>query len=59
LNYIKYDEVLTSKVHQARVMGACLDSISEYIYTVGEDKRFKVFDLNKNTIVSGKKIFRR
>lgn len=52
LNYIKYDEVLTSKVHQARVMGACLDSISEYIYTVGEDKRFKVFDLNKNTIVS-------
>jgi len=52
LNYIKYDEILTNKIHQARVMGTCLESISEYIYTASEDKRVKVFDLKNNNIVT-------
>lgn len=47
---------MTIKLHQARVMGVYIDSISEYLYTVGEDKKFKVHDLNKNYTVSGKSI---
>ena len=46
-------KVMTIKLHQARVMGVYIDSITEYLYTVGEDKKFKVHDLNKNYTVSG------
>jgi len=51
LNYIKYDEVSTLKLHAQRVMGVYLDSISEYIYTIGEDKKLMIHDMNKNTKV--------
>lgn len=53
LNYIKYDEVATLKLHAQRVMGVYLDSISEYLYTIGEDKKLIVHDMNKNTKVEG------
>jgi hypothetical protein len=52
LNYLKYDEILTNKLHQGRIMGLCLESISEYIYTASEDKRLKVFDLKNNNVVT-------
>jgi len=51
LNYIKYDEVMTLKQHSARVMGVFLESISEHIYSIGEDKRLKIHDLRKNALV--------
>lgn len=38
----------------ARVMGVYMDSITEYIYTIGEDKKFRTFDSSKNIVVSGK-----
>jgi len=34
-------------------MGVYFDPITEYIYTVGEDKKFKVYDVNKNDPFSG------
>lgn len=53
LDYSKYDEVVTNKLHSARVMGIYIDSISEFIYSVGEDKKFKVYDLRKNELTAG------
>jgi DNA-binding beta-propeller fold protein YncE len=35
-------------------MGVYIDSISEFVYSVGEDKKFKVYDLRKNDLVAGK-----
>jgi len=52
VNYIKYDEILTSKIHLSRVMGVFLDPITQYSYTISEDKKFKVFDINKNFALS-------
>jgi WD40 repeat protein len=53
VNYIKYDEYLTvNKHHEKRIMGIHYDPITEYIYTIGEDKKFKVFDLSHNITVS-------
>jgi len=34
-------------------MGVYIDSISEFVYSVGEDKKFKVYDLRKNDLVAG------
>jgi len=48
---------MTLKQHSARVMGVFLESISEHIYSIGEDKRLKIHDLRKNALVEGKKIF--
>ncbi len=52
LDYSKFDEVVTNKLHSARVMGIYIDSISEFIYSVGEDKKFKVYDLRKNELTA-------
>lgn len=46
-------KVVTNKLHQGRVMGVYIDSISEFVYSVGEDKKFKVYDLRKNELVAG------
>jgi len=35
-------------------MGVYLESISEYIYSIGEDKKLKIHDLRKNALVEGK-----
>jgi len=40
-------------------MGVYLDSISEYIYTIGEDKKLIIHDMNKNTKVEGKYLWER
>ena len=34
-------------------MGVFLDTITQYCYSVGEDKRFKVYDINKNYVIAG------
>jgi WD40 repeat protein len=52
LNYIKYDEVISTKNHLQRVMGVYVDPITQYCYTISEDKKFKVFDVNKNNVVA-------
>jgi len=52
LNFIKYDEVVSNKLHLSRVMGVFFDSISELIFTVSEDKKFKVYDMSKNDVCS-------
>jgi WD40 repeat protein len=52
LNFIKYDEVISTKLHLARVMGVYLDNITNFVYTCGEDKKFKVFDYLKNDTIA-------
>jgi len=52
INYIKYDEVATNKVHAQRVMGVYLDSTTGLCYSVSEDKKLKVFDYTKNDVIS-------
>lgn len=54
LSYTKFEEVLVDyKLHTARIMGVYFDPISEYVYTVSEDKKFKVYNPRKETIVAG------
>jgi len=52
LNYIKYDEILSKKLHEGRVMGVYIDGITGNVFTCGEDKKFKVFDHAKNDCVA-------
>ena len=37
-------------------MGLYNDNITGYCYTIGEDKKYKVFDYTKNEIIAGKLI---
>ena len=34
-----------------------MDSISEFIYSVGEDAKLKIYDLRKNELCEGKVTF--
>lgn len=34
-------------------MGIYIDSISEFVYSIAEDKKLKVYDLRKNESVAG------
>ena len=43
---------MTNKCHLARVMGVYLDTISQLCYSVSEDKKLKVLDINKNMILA-------
>eukprot|EP01016_Furgasonia_blochmanni_P016033 TRINITY_DN1907_c0_g2_i1.p1 TRINITY_DN1907_c0_g2~~TRINITY_DN1907_c0_g2_i1.p1 ORF type:complete len:431 (-),score=134.84 TRINITY_DN1907_c0_g2_i1:297-1589(-) len=52
LNYIKHNQVLSAKIHAARVMGIYIEYITGYLYSIGEDKRLKVTDIMKNEIVA-------
>jgi WD40 repeat protein len=52
LNFIKYDEVVSTKLHLARVMGVFLDNITGFCYSCGEDKKFKVYDYSKNDTIA-------
>ena len=53
LNFMQYEEVTSTKAHSARVMGLGIDSKRGYIYSAGEDKKFKIFDLNSGENVIG------
>jgi len=53
LSYTKYEEVLSDyKLHTSRIMGVYFDPISEYVYTVSEDKKFKVYNPRKESLVA-------
>ena len=53
LNFMQYEEVTTVKAHSARVMGLAIETRRGYFYSVGEDKKFKIFDLNSGENVIG------
>ena len=42
----QYEEYSVIKAHSARVMGISFDDKKGYIYSIGEDKRFKISDIN-------------
>jgi hypothetical protein len=43
-------------MHEARIMGVYYDHETSLVYTIGEDKKFKVFDLTRNYVIAGKGI---
>lgn len=46
LNYVKYSAIVSDQVHKARVMGLYYEYITGYLYSIGEDKFFKVYDVS-------------
>jgi WD40 repeat protein len=52
LNYIKYDEVFSAKHHIKRVMGVYHDNVTNLVYSVGEDKKFKVHDYERKAPIA-------
>ncbi len=53
LNFMQYEEVTTTKAHSARVMGLAIEMKRGYFYSVGEDKKFKILDLNTGENIIG------
>ena len=58
-NYMKCCEVklillkvFITQVHQKRVMGLCIDSSANMLYSVSEDKTLKSKDLSNGDIIS-------
>ena len=54
LNFMQYEEVISTKAHSARVMGLAIETRRGYFYSVGEDKKFKIFDRNMGENIIGK-----
>jgi len=52
LNYVKYSSIATDIVHKARVMGLYYEYITGYLYSIGEDKFFKVYDVSQKGIIA-------
>jgi len=52
LNYIKYDEIITNKLHLKRIMGLYICPTKGFSYSCGEDKKFKVYDFTKNETIA-------
>ncbi len=44
-----------NKMHEGRVMGLYYDAQTSLIYSIGEDKKFKVYDLTRNYVICGKR----
>lgn len=44
-NFMKFEVLFDQKVHQGRVMGVAYDNITNYLYSVSEDKYLKVTKL--------------
>lgn len=51
LEYLKLEELLTLKVHDARIMGIDFDEAGSSVYTVSEDKCLKVTEISEHKIV--------
>lgn len=57
----KVDQLVLQKVHTSRIMKLYINHKEKVIYTIGEDKMLRVFDIDANAItgevtVSGKKL---
>ena len=44
--YLQYEEYCTLKAHTARVMGLAIDGKKNLIFSVAEDKKFKITDIS-------------
>jgi len=44
-------QIYNNKVHLARVMGVVLDNLTNYLYSISEDKHFKIQDISKNDLI--------
>lgn len=54
---LKYREVLKEKIHKDKVMGLHFDSSKGWIFSIGEDKYLRVYDVKNKTPVSSKFLF--
>lgn len=46
-------QIASDNVHKARVMGLYYEYITGYLYSIGEDKFFKVYDVSQKGIIAG------
>eukprot|EP01017_Pseudomicrothorax_dubius_P008347 TRINITY_DN12737_c0_g1_i1.p1 TRINITY_DN12737_c0_g1~~TRINITY_DN12737_c0_g1_i1.p1 ORF type:complete len:513 (+),score=109.16 TRINITY_DN12737_c0_g1_i1:83-1621(+) len=52
MNYMKCRDVFTSQVHASRVMGLFLDNIRGFLYSIGEDKKLIVSEIESSRKLS-------
>jgi WD40 repeat protein len=60
-NMLKCDELFVLKVHSDRMTSIAIDEERKLVYSVGEDRKFKVVDIDKKRVssefeISGKKV---
>jgi hypothetical protein len=46
-------KIASDTVHKARVMGLYYEYITGYLYSIGEDKFFRVYDVSQKGIIAG------
>jgi len=51
-DYSQYEQVCNFQAHSKRIMGLYLNSITEYVYSIGEDKKFNVHHAKNGGIVA-------
>ena len=56
LNYVKYNSIASEEVHKGRVMGLFYEYITGYLYSISEDKYFKVYDTSQKGIIAEVKV---
>lgn len=54
---LKYREVIKEKIHKDKVMGIWIDSSRGLMFSIGEDKYLRVYDVKNKSIMNSQKKF--